>query len=82
MRFRHRQPRFTGAVRLSRRQTLFFGEQSTSLDAIAYGLLTQLIRVPLFTAPIFQRAKSYQNLVDYTERFHNTYFNLSSPAIS
>jgi hypothetical protein len=60
----------------------FFGEQPTSLDAIAYGMLTQLIRVPLFTAPIFQRAKSYQNLVDYTERFHNTYFNLSSPAIS
>lgn len=55
----------------------FLGDQPTTLDAVAYGMLVQLIRIPLFTAPIFDKAKSYQNLVDYTERLHRAYFNAS-----
>jgi glutathione S-transferase len=56
----------------------FLGDKPTSLDATAYGMLVQLIRVPVFTAPIFDKSRSYQNLADYTERFHHTYFNTQS----
>lgn len=52
----------------------FLGDKPTSLDASAYGILVEMIRVPVFTAPIFDKAKSYPNLVNYTERFHNAYF--------
>jgi hypothetical protein len=52
----------------------FLGEKPTTLDAVAYGILVELIRVPLFTAPIFDQAKSYENLVRFTERFNENYF--------
>jgi len=52
----------------------FFGEKPSSLDAAAYGILSQMILAVVFTAPIFERAKSYQNLVEFTERFHKNYF--------
>ena len=51
-----------------------FGDQPTSLDAVGYGMLVQMIRLPVFTAPVFDKAKSYQNLISFTERFHNAYF--------
>jgi len=52
----------------------FFGEKPSSLDAAAYGILSQMILATVFTAPIFDRAKSYKNLVEFTERFHLNYF--------
>lgn len=53
----------------------FFGDKPSSLDATAYGILAQMIKVPAFKAPIFDKAKTYQNLVDFTERFHQLYFS-------
>jgi glutathione S-transferase len=53
----------------------FFGDQPCSLDATAYGILSQMIRVPHFTAPINEKAKTCKNLVDFTNRFHEKYFN-------
>jgi glutathione S-transferase len=52
----------------------FLGDKPTTLDATAYGILSQMIKVIIFTAPIFEKAKTYQNLVAYTDRFHNEYF--------
>ncbi|MGR8981031.1 MAG: glutathione S-transferase family protein [Gammaproteobacteria bacterium] len=52
----------------------YFGDKPTSLDAVAYGMLAQMIRLPVFSAPVFEKAKSYKNLTDFTERFHKTYF--------
>ena len=51
-------------------KTYFFGEQPSSLDITAYGILSQLILVSDFTGPIFDQAKTYKNLVDFTYRFH------------
>jgi glutathione S-transferase len=55
-------------------QAYFFGDKPTTLDAVAYSILIELIRVPIFTAPIFDQAKSYGNLVRFTERFYENYF--------
>lgn len=52
----------------------FFGDKPTSLDATAYGILSQMIQVPIFIAPIFDKAKSYKNLVEFTDRFYKNYF--------
>jgi glutathione S-transferase len=52
----------------------FLGDKPTSLDAVAYSMLVEMIRVPVFTAPIFDKAKSYKNLADFTDRFHRKYF--------
>lgn len=56
-------------------KSYFLGDKPTSLDAAAYGILAQLILMPVFTAPIFERAKSYPNLVEFTKRFHKNYFS-------
>ncbi len=53
----------------------FFGETPCSLDADAYAILVQMLRVPGFTAPIFDKAKTYPNLVEFTDRFHARYFS-------
>lgn len=53
----------------------FFGDKPTSLDAVAYGALAQMILVSEFSAPIFDKAKSYNNLVDFVWRFHKNYFS-------
>lgn len=52
----------------------FFGAKPTTFDAVAYGTLSQMIRMPIFKAPIFDKAKTYQNLVAFTDRFHAEYF--------
>ncbi|MGR9086733.1 MAG: glutathione S-transferase family protein [Gammaproteobacteria bacterium] len=57
----------------------FLGDRPTTLDAVAYGMLVELIRVPLFSAPIFDRARSYSNLVEFTDRFHEAYFTTPGP---
>jgi glutathione S-transferase len=60
-------------------KTYFFGETPTTLDIVAYACLVQLIRVPYFSAPIIDKAKTYDNLVEFTNRFHARYFyDLSS----
>lgn len=53
----------------------FFGSKPTSFDATAYGTLAQLILLPMFSAPIFDKARTYQNLVAFTTRFHAQYFS-------
>jgi glutathione S-transferase len=53
----------------------FFGDKPTTLDAVAYGMLVQMIRMPIFTAPVFDKAKSYKSLVEFTDRFHENYFS-------
>lgn len=53
----------------------FFGDKPTTLDAAAYGILSQMILVPEFTAPIFDKTKTYNNLVAFTKRFHENYFH-------
>ncbi|MFZ2170980.1 MAG: glutathione S-transferase family protein [Methylococcaceae bacterium] len=55
-------------------KTYFFGDKPATLDAVAYAMLVEMIRIPVFTAPIFDRAKSYRNLVEFTGRFHQNYF--------
>lgn len=52
----------------------FFGDKPTSLDINAYAILAQMILVSEFSAPIFDLAKSYKNLVEFTHRFHENYF--------
>lgn len=52
----------------------FFGDKPSTFDAAAYGTLVQMIRIPMFTAPIFDKARTYQNLVDFTNRLHAAYF--------
>ncbi len=52
----------------------FFGDKPCSLDATAYAVLVLMLRVPQFSAPIADKAKSYPNLVEFTERFHARYF--------
>jgi glutathione S-transferase len=53
----------------------FLGDKPSSLDAVAYSMLVEMIQVPIFAAPIFDKAKSYTNLVDFTDRFHKSYFS-------
>jgi len=52
----------------------FFGDQPSCLDAAAFGHLAQMILVDDFTGPVFDKAKSYKNLVDYTNRISKKYF--------
>ena len=55
-------------------KTYFFGDKPSSLDAAAYAILVQMLCVPQFSAPIFDKAKTYPNLVEFTDRFHARYF--------
>ncbi|QFY44830.1 glutathione S-transferase family protein [Candidatus Methylospira mobilis] len=48
----------------------FFGDKPTTLDITAYGILSQFILVSEFSAPIFDKAKSHENLVEFTNRLH------------
>jgi len=48
----------------------FFGDKPTTLDISAYALLAQFILISEFSAPIFDKAKSYDNLVAFTKRLH------------
>jgi len=52
----------------------FFGDKPCSFDAIAYAALAQLILLNRFEAPIFDKARTYENLVAFTNRFHGRYF--------
>ncbi|MBL4802707.1 MAG: glutathione S-transferase family protein [Emcibacter sp.] len=52
----------------------FFGDHPSSLDATAYGILAQMYLLKDFTAPIYDKARKYKNLMDYTNRIHDKYF--------
>lgn len=52
----------------------FFGDQPSALDANAYGILAEFILLPDFTSPLMECAKSYENLVEFTDRVHGRYF--------
>jgi glutathione S-transferase len=52
----------------------FFGEKPSTLDATAYGILSQFMLSDEFTAPIVEKAQLHQNLVDYTHRIYDKYF--------
>jgi len=52
----------------------FFGDRPGTLDATAYGILSEMILLKTFTAPVFDKARLYENLVDFTNRFHAEYF--------
>jgi len=52
----------------------FLGDRACTLDAAAYGILSQMILVDAFTSPIFVVARQHKNLVDYTKRVHEKYF--------
>lgn len=52
----------------------FFGESPSSLDATAFGILSQIILTDSYTAPIYDKARTHQNLVDFTNRIQDKYF--------
>lgn len=52
----------------------FFGEQPSTLDAAAFGVLSQMILTDRFSAPVFDRARDMKNLVDFTHRIKDQYF--------
>lgn len=51
----------------------FMGEQATSIDAVVYGFLANVLRVNLDT-PILRRALGYPNLSDYCARMESRYW--------
>ncbi|MBT3585134.1 MAG: glutathione S-transferase family protein [Halobacteriovoraceae bacterium] len=54
-------------------KTYFFGEDFTSLDASAYGLLCNILNTP-FTPDLKELLQKYPNLVKYIERITELYF--------
>lgn len=52
----------------------FLGDRPSTLDAAAYGVLSQMILSDTFTSPIFDTARKHKNLVDYTNRIYDKYF--------
>lgn len=52
----------------------FFGDRPSSLDAAAFGILAQMVLLKTFTAPVFDKARSYKNLVDFTNRIQGKFF--------
>lgn len=52
----------------------FFGGRPSSLDAAAYGILSQMVLEENFTAPVFDKVQNYKNLVDFTHRIQGKYF--------
>ena len=51
----------------------FMGETPRTVDATAYGLLTNIIDIDLET-PMKPIARGFPNLVDYTARMRGKYF--------
>ncbi len=52
----------------------FFGDRPSSLDATAFGILSQMLLLDTFSAPVFDKARGYKNLVDFTHRVQDKYF--------
>jgi glutathione S-transferase len=54
------------------------GERATEVDAVAYGILPNIMNVPI-SSPIKDAALQRRNLVDYVERVGRQYFPESIP---
>jgi len=55
-------------------KTYFFGDRPSTLDAAAFGILSQMILSDTFTAPVFDEARKHKNLVDFSHRIQKKYF--------
>jgi glutathione S-transferase len=54
-------------------QKFFFGEQPSSIDAVLYGFLANIITPPI-NSPLKQHTMSYSNLVEHCERMKQKYY--------
>jgi len=52
----------------------FFGDRPSTLDAAAFGILSQMILSDTFTASVFDKARHYENLVAFANRIQDKYF--------
>jgi hypothetical protein len=55
-------------------QNYFYGENPTSLDAIVYGFIVFLRDVEFPDCDAFKFVKTHQNLIDFADRIHKTYY--------
>ncbi len=55
----------------------FFGNEPTSLDASAYGMLANILGTP-FDSPIKDRAQQLNNIVAYCARIRDRYYPISA----
>ena len=51
----------------------FFGNEPTSLDASAYGILANILGTP-FNSPLKDRAQQLTNIVAYCDRIRDRYY--------
>ena len=51
----------------------FMGETATEIDAIAYGLLANLLGAPI-RSPVTDAVRSHANLVSFVDRFRGHYY--------
>ena len=54
-------------------KNFFFGDQPSTLDAVAFAFLTEFIAVDLDN-PLNQLARSFENLVAFQKRVHEKYY--------
>jgi glutathione S-transferase len=54
-------------------QKFFFGDEPTSLDASAYGILANILGSP-FASPVKDRAQQLNNIVAYRDRIRDRYY--------
>lgn len=59
----------------------FFGDRPSSLDATVYGILAEMILLETFTAPAFDKAREFPNLVAYVHRVHGRYFDAGAEGV-
>ncbi|WP_295614063.1 glutathione S-transferase family protein [Chamaesiphon sp. GL140_3_metabinner_50] len=55
----------------------FFGDEPTSLDASAYGILANILETP-FNSPLKDRAQKSNNIVAYCHRIRDRYYPISA----
>jgi glutathione S-transferase len=55
----------------------FFGDEPTSLDASAYGILANILGSP-FDSPVKDRAHQLTNIVAYRDRMRDRYYSATS----
>lgn len=56
-------------------KSFFFGDQATTLDAVAYGFLAELALAPLQSS-LTEIVKNYPNLVSFCHRIQKTYYSI------
>ena len=55
----------------------FFGDEPTSLDASAYGILANILGTP-FDSPLKDKAQQLNNIVGYCDRIRDRYYHTTS----